>query len=192
MNWEPIVSVCLPPPVSANRYWRTRVVLPSMDKIAAALKQGGIKGLCAFIAEHSFVNTYVSAEAKAYTEEVGWRLRNAGVRRVIDGRVRIDLQLHPHCPQDWRTRARKDPLWWADSVQRLDADNCIKVLSDALIGVALADDKQVWKLTSEVMEPRPDVPACVVVRICRGIKEQPQAVLELPEPARALKEVAFP
>jgi crossover junction endodeoxyribonuclease RusA len=96
MKWVPAVTVKLPYPVSANRYWGERIVYPKVGK--------------------PFINHYVTPEAKQFKESVGWLLRNAGVRQVITGRVRVDLQLHPHCPKDWRTRAKKDPLWWADTV----------------------------------------------------------------------------
>ena len=173
MKWVPVVSVCLPYPISANRYFRDRVIPAKRGRAAV-------------------VQRYVTKEAREYQATVGWLLRKAGVREPLTGRVRVDIQLHPHCPQDWRTRVRKDPLWWADSVQRLDLDNCRKVLIDALKGVAIVDDVQVWKDTGEVMEPRIDVPACVVVRICRGIKDDPQAPLDLPQVPQPQKEVAFP
>lgn len=170
MNWQPAVTVRLPYPISANRYFRDRVIAAKGSRAA-------------------LVQRYVTKEAREYQETVGWMFRKAGVRQPLTGRVRVDIQLHPNCPQDWRTRERKDPLWWADSVQRLDLDNVNKVLLDALKGVAIVDDAQVWELTGKVMEPRPEVPACVVLRISRGMKDNPQAALELPEPAR---EVAFP
>jgi crossover junction endodeoxyribonuclease RusA len=162
MKWEPVIEVRLPYPISANRYFRDRVI-PAKGARAA------------------IVQRYVTKEARQYQEAVGWILRGAGVREPITGRVRVDLQLHPHCPQDWKTRMRKDPLTWADTVQRLDLDNCRKVLIDALSGIAIVDDNQVWKDTGEVMEPRPDVEACVVVRISRGIVDNPQPdLLEMP------------
>lgn len=162
MKWAPVISVRLPPAISANRYWRTRVMQAR--------------------GKAPIVSTYVSADAKAFKEAVGWILRASGVRAPIPGRVRVDLQLWPHCPQDWRLRQRKDPLGWADTVQRIDLDNATKVLLDALTGVAIVDDKQVWKTTAEVMEPRADVAACVVLRICRAIPElHPQQDLDLPE-----------
>lgn len=169
MKWEPAVTVRLPYAISANRYWGRRQVTPR--------------------GKPAFIQDYVTPEARAYKERVGWMVKAAGMIRPITGRVRIDIQLHPHCPQDWRTRERRDPLWWADSVQRLDLDNVNKVLLDALKGVAIVDDAQVWELTGKVMEPQPDVQACVVVRICRGVREEHQAALDLPEPKR---EVAFP
>lgn len=172
MKWEPAVTVRLPYPVSENRYFRDRIVTP--------------KG------KPAFVQRYVSPEAREYQKTVRWLLKRAGVREVIKGRVRVDIQLYPHCPQDWQTRQRKDPLWWDDTVQRIDLSNARKVLNDALNEVAIVDDFWIWEDSGKVMEPRPDVPACVVVRICRGIKDNPQAALDLPEPARVLKEVAFP
>jgi crossover junction endodeoxyribonuclease RusA len=172
MNWEPAVTVRLPYPITANLLWRTRVVYPKNGK--------------------PVVSTYVSKEGKEYKKTVGWLLRKAGVREPLTCRVRLDIQLHPHCPLDWRSRAKKDPLWWADTVQRHDLDNCRKVLTDALKGIAIVDDKQVWEDSGRVMEPRPDVEACVVLRICRGVKDNPQAALELPAVPHPLKEVAFP
>lgn len=173
MRWEPVVTVCLPYPISANRYFRDRVIPAGPGRAA-------------------IVQRYVTKEAREYQHTVGWMLKGAGMRQPLKCRVRVDLQLHPHCPQDWRTRQKKDPLWWADSVQRLDLDNVRKVLIDALKGVAIVDDVQVWEDSGKVMEPRPDVQACVVLRISRGIKDNPQAAIELPEPAPVLKEVAFP
>jgi crossover junction endodeoxyribonuclease RusA len=172
MKWEPVVTVRLPYPVSENRYFRDRIVTP--------------KG------KPAFIQRYVSPEAREYQKQVRLHLRVAGVRQTIKGRVRVDIQLYPHCPQDWRTRARKDPLWWDDTVQRIDLSNARKVLNDALNEVAIVDDFWIWEDSGKVMEPRQDVEACVVVRISRGIKDNPQAALDLPEARQPLKEVAFP
>jgi crossover junction endodeoxyribonuclease RusA len=172
MQWEPVLSVRLPYPISANRYWRTRVMRNKAGQYV--------------------VNTYVSPEAKAFKQEVGWLLRKAGIGHPLQGRIRVDLQLYPHCPKDWRTRMRKDPIWWADTVGRIDLDNAMKVLLDSLKAVAIVDDDQVWKTTSEVLEPEEGVDACVVLRICRGLKDRPQAAIEmLPQPVRP-QEVSFP
>lgn len=170
MQWEPVVTVRLPYPVSTNRYWGRRWVPASKGK-------------------PGFIHDYLTPEARTYREEVGWLLRQAGIGHPITGRARIDVQFYPKCPKDWRQRMAKDPLWWADTVQRLDLDNCLKVIGDSLIGIALKDDDQVWKITSEVMEPQPDVDASVVLRICRGLKDQPQEVIPMPEQPR---EVSFP
>lgn len=169
MKWEPVVTVRLPYPVSENRYFRDRIVQP--------------KG------KPAFVQRYVSPEAREYQTTVRWLLRKAGVREVIKGRVRVDIQLHPHCPQDWRKRQMDHGDAWDETVQRIDLSNARKVLNDALNEIAIDDDFWIWEDSGKVMEPREDVESCVVLRISRWIKENPQAALELPEPRR---EVAFP
>ena len=132
------ITLILPYPLSANRYWRSRVV----------------KGISM---------TYVSAEAKAYKSTVCGLAKIAGIKRPIEGRVAIDIRLYPNRPQDWQKRVRIDPLAWDDTVQCLDLDNANKVLFDALKGVAITDDKWVRRITSERMEP--DGEARMVVTI---------------------------
>lgn len=143
------ITVTLPYPISANRYWATRVVTP----------KGG----------RAMAMTYVTPEAKKYKETVGWIMRSAGVRAPLAGRVQVDIQLYPHRPLDWAKRAKADPLYWADSVQRLDLDNCRKVVNDALKDIAFGDDKCIWKDSGEVMEPD-GREACLVVTITPIVK----------------------
>lgn len=143
------VTVTLPYPPSANRYWRSRIVTP----------RGG----------EPFVSTYISPEGKEFKEKVGWLLKAAGIRQAFPRRVQVDLQLWPHRPLDWAKRARLDPLYWADTVQRLDLDNCRKALNDALKEIAFGDDKCIWKDSGEVMEPD-GREACLVVTITPLVK----------------------
>jgi crossover junction endodeoxyribonuclease RusA len=150
------ITLTLPYPPSANRYWRSRVITP--------------KG------KDPIVSTYVSSEAKQFKEAVGWLLRGAGVRRPMAGRVAVHLELWPHRPLDWAKRAKADPLYWADTVQRLDLDNCRKVVNDALKDVAFGDDKCIWKDSGEVMEPD-GREACLVVTITPLLKVSPQETL---------------
>lgn len=133
-----MIELILPYPPSANRYWRTAVV-------------GGR------------AQTYPSADAKAYKTAVQVAALRAGVRRPIEGRIELRLQLYPQRPQDWEKRARRDPLTWDDGVRCIDLGNCEKVLSDALNGVAWLDDKQHRRIVLDRMEPDGD--ARVVVRI---------------------------
>lgn len=146
----PIV-VTLPYPISSNRYWRP---VPIGDHITIV----------------------PTKEAKAYKADVGWRLKAAGVRRPITGRVAIDVKLYPHRPLDWAKRARKDPVGWSDAVQCIDLDNANKVLLDALKGVAIDDDKWVRRLTAERMEPD-GREACIVVTITSIVTVNPQGGL---------------
>ncbi|MEI5996812.1 RusA family crossover junction endodeoxyribonuclease [Paraburkholderia bengalensis] len=155
-----MITVTLPYPISANRYWRTRVIKPK--------------------AGPAIVSTYVSAEAKAYKEQVGWILRAAGVREPIAGRIAVAYTLYPNRPQDYRTRMRKLGDAWHDTVQCIDLDNAQKVLLDALKGVAFEDDAWVRRITAERAEP--DGEARLVVTIEAIAAPVAQAGLDLAMP----------
>jgi len=127
-----VTRLTLPYPISANRYWATRVI-PKKPKPLAI--------------------TYVTEDAKAYKRTVGTLAKAAGISVPTTGRVALHVQLFPHRPQDWAKRARKDPHTWDDTVQCIDLGNCEKVLSDALNGIAWVDDKQIRRIVQDRMEP---------------------------------------
>ncbi|MES2346270.1 MAG: RusA family crossover junction endodeoxyribonuclease [Pseudomonadota bacterium] len=145
------ITVTLPPAVSANVYWRTRVV----KKIAM---------------------TYVSAEAKAFKAEVAALLRAAGVVNPFPGRVAVSLRMYPHRPLDWQKRQRTLGASWDDGVRSIDLDNSIKVTLDAMKGIAFVDDVWVRQITAERMEPDA-LPARVVVTVTAIPTAQPQMEL---------------
>lgn len=153
-----MLTVTLPYPVSANRYWRVRVV----------------KGVAM---------NYVSAEAKAYKADVARIVRAAGVRAPLAGRIAIDYTLFPKRPQDWQRRARRLGDAWHDDVMCLDLDNAQKVLLDALKGVAFDDDKWVRRITAARAEP--DGEARIVVTISQIATPQPQEALALDRPTQS-------
>lgn len=152
------LTVTLPYPVSANRYWASRTVKP---------KHGP-----------SFTTTYLTAEAKAYKAEVELLLRAAGVRDVIKGRVCIDIALYAKRPLDWQKRQRQHGAEWDNTVQRIDLDNARKCVYDSLKTLAFEDDFWVWKDSGEVGEPDANG-ARVVVRITPICVAQPQAEFAL-------------
>lgn len=119
--------VTLPYPVSANRYWR--------------IAKRGTK-------------TYmlVTDEANAYKAEVYATCLKAGIRRIVEGRVELHIDLYPARPKDWQKRAAKSKHW-ADGVQCMDLDNVNKVLLDALKGVAFGDDAWVHRLVANRRDP---------------------------------------
>jgi len=121
------VTLVLPYPISANRYWRP-----------------------VRIGKH--ITIVPTTEAKAYRHEVAVLARKAGVY-ILQGRLALAVQLYPHRPLDWAKRARKDPDYWADTVQCIDLGNCEKVLSDALNLVTWHDDKQLHRITLDRMDP---------------------------------------
>lgn len=130
----------IPYPVSANRYWRSFV--PRGHKRAIVV---------------------LSDEAKAFKSEVGWIAKAAGIRAPFDGRVAMTIKLYPGLPQDAAKRMRKLGDGWDDRVRSIDLDNALKVLIDSLKGIAYDDDKQVWRIAAERMEPDGQARAVVTV-----------------------------
>lgn len=65
------ISIALPYPISANRYWRS------------------YRG-----------RVMVSPEARAYKTQLAFLLAAAGVREPIQGRVAVAVALHPPEPKD--------------------------------------------------------------------------------------------
>jgi len=151
------ITLTLPYPVSANAYWATRIIPAKNGRPAMAI-------------------TYVTKEADAYKQDVGWRCKSAGLRAPITGRVQIDVRLYPARPQDWQKRQRQVGAVWDDTVRCIDLDNANKVLLDALKGVAMDDDKWVRRIVAERMEPD-EHGARVIVTITPLAVVQPQESL---------------
>lgn len=108
--------------------------------------------------------TYLTAEAKEYKETVRNAARLVGVKSPIDGRIKIEIWFYPNRPQDWKTRQRKLGAQWDNGVMACDIDNLNKALLDSLKDICFGDDKMVFQLMSQRMEPD-EKPARVVVRI---------------------------
>ena len=139
-----MITLRLPVPPSVNVYWRSRVI-----KARATGKWMSM--------------TYISNEAKAYKEEVGWLAKAAGIREPIYGRVIVGLDYYPKRPQDWQKRARIDQNGWDDTILAKDLDNLLKAILDALKGIVIVDDCWVWEIHARRMEP--DGEARVIVTI---------------------------
>lgn len=135
-----MITLTIPYPVSANRYWRSFV--PRGHKRAIVV---------------------LSDEAKSYKSEVGWIAKSAGIPAPLSGRVAMTIKLYPGLPKDAEKRMRKLGDGWDDGVRSIDLDNALKVLIDSLKGIAYADDKQVWRIAAERMEPDGQARAVVTV-----------------------------
>jgi crossover junction endodeoxyribonuclease RusA len=127
-----VIHLVLPYPPSSNVYWRSRVV---------NTRAGG-----------TFVNTYVSKQAKDFKAQVARIAKGAGLGEPIDWRLLMELRLYPALPQDWAKRKRAS-LYWDDDVRCMDLGNCEKVLSDALQGIVYTDDRWIWQQHKLRMEP---------------------------------------
>ena len=135
-----MITLTLPWPVSANRYWQSFV------------PRGATRAI-----------VHLSTEAKAYKKAIALACVTAGIRKPLLGRLVLTLQLYPHRPLDYLARQRKLGDAWDDTVQCIDLGNADKVLSDALNGIVYDDDKQIWRIVMDRMEP--DGEARVIVTI---------------------------
>lgn len=131
---EPVVLTLTIPP-STNVYWGNRVVKS---------KHPPYKHI---------VLPFLSAEAKAFKEEVALVAAAAGVRAPMAGRMEVAYRVYPHRPLDWQARMRKLGPAWDDDVRCLDLDNLQKALLDALKGVVFDDDRWVRRIVAERMTP---------------------------------------
>lgn len=96
----------------------------------------------------------LSREAHHYKQEVALLAKGAGCVK-LDGEVQIWLRVAPKMNQDGSADKRL-----------LDLDNCLKVVIDALQGVAYDNDKQIKYIVADyAIEPEPD--GAVFVRVAR-------------------------
>jgi Holliday junction resolvase RusA-like endonuclease len=91
--------------------------------------------------------SYTDPADALHREKIRAFARNAGIRRPIEGRVRLDLVFYvPHDPLDARVG---------------DLDNLEKAVKDALQGIAFANDRQVCagakRKTQDAARPRTEV-----------------------------------
>lgn len=86
----------------------------------------------------------MSAEAREWKRNAAWLACEAGWRPMT-GRLAVDITLHPRMTKKGK-----------ESQCRLDIDNAIKAVLDALNGVAYADDRQVIQLAARVGSAIPD------------------------------------
>ena len=124
---SPVYKVVLPYPVSANIYWRTRVVVPSKG-LSFPLSYQDFRD----VVKRAFVSTYVSEEAKEFKQKVASIMLASGVP-TLRGPVVTKIDVY---------RPRR--------VGNLD--NRLKVLFDALNEFAYADDEQIVKIIAERFE----------------------------------------
>jgi crossover junction endodeoxyribonuclease RusA len=71
----------------------------------------------------------VSAEAKAYKQEVAWIAKAAGIELLV-GDIAVTMRVYR-------------------PAKRGDLDNSTKILLDSLIGIAYTDDSQIVRIVAE-------------------------------------------
>ena len=135
-----MISLVLPYPVSANKYWRS-VTIRGRGNVMLRSKA-----------------------ANEYRDQVHALALTAGLREPILGLVGVTLVLHPREPVDAAKRIRKEGAHWHLNVKAMDVDNAIKVALDALAGIAYVDDEQIATLMIDRGMPVPGGALAVRVR----------------------------
>ena len=149
-------TLVLPYPISANRYWASRTIMPrGAASLHVHLRDAGSPRL--------------QGEGRGDREGHGHPQAH---RRPCAGRSAPI----PHRPQDWQARQRKFGAAWDDSVQCLDLDNARKVAYDALKGLVMEDDVWVRSETGDRMEPDAEG-ARLEVTVSALSTESPQSAL---------------
>lgn len=83
-----------------------------------------------------------SDEARAYRHQVLRAAIAVGMQPIVGAPVAVELVLMPRATKTGRA-----------SKTRLDLDNCIKVVLDALNQIGYTDDRQVVRLVAELGQP---------------------------------------
>lgn len=90
------------------------------------------------------VRSYTPPKTADYEKMVAFCYRTQGGRYYSDDPVRLHIAAFYEIPKSW-SRKKRDEAAASDLLPTVkpDCDNCIKIIADALNGVAYADDKQI-------------------------------------------------
>lgn len=116
-----MITIELPYPISANRYWRN------------------FRG-----------RMVVSAEAKAFKEQVGWIARSLGAE-MLAGALSMSVDIYR-------------------PAKRGDLDNTLKVTIDSLQGIFYENDSQIVEIHARLFDDKKNPRAIVSVQSAPGAK----------------------
>ena len=89
-------------------------------------------------------------QTKSYEDLIRWSYKAAGGQYMGEKLAKVEIQAFYPIPKSWSKKKRNDAIF--DRIRpttKPDCDNIIKVVLDALNGVAYYDDKQVVSVSCE-------------------------------------------
>jgi len=90
---------------------------------------------------------YTPAKTRGYEAEVWEAYRKAG-GGMLDGNLSMTIKAYREIPKSWNKQRRQDAaMKFCDT--KPDIDNIVKVICDALNGVAFKDDAQVVEVKAQ-------------------------------------------
>lgn len=141
-----MIKLTLPHPVSANAYWATRAWI---DKASKQPK----------------FQTYVTPEAEKFKRDAGFIAKAAGFRQPTMNPVEIGAitLIPPATTTRYNPHSKK--VERVKNGRRLDIDNCLKVVFDALKQIVYVDDKQIERICGPIGYGEPADPGALIIEI---------------------------
>lgn len=103
------------------------------------------KGRPKFARQGKFVRAYTPSDtvnAEAMVRSLGHQAMGGG--RPLSGPVAIEISIFLNTPASWSKRRKTESLWVTG---KPDCDNIVKLIGDALNGIAWTDDSQIAQCT---------------------------------------------
>lgn len=89
-------------------------------------------------------------QTRSYEDLIRWSYTAAGGQYMGEKLAKVEIQAFYPIPKSWSKKKRNDAIFeWIRPTTKPDCDNTIKVVLDALNGVAYYDDKQVVSVSCE-------------------------------------------
>ena len=112
-------------------------------------------------------HAYTPESTKQAEAEIAWYYRQAAQGKVFEGPVCLHIQMVFPIPSR-TTKADREKMHNGDIMPTVkpDADNCIKLVADALNGVAWYDDKQIiYAVCMKYYEEEGVIEPCTLINI---------------------------
>ena len=89
-------------------------------------------------------------QTKSYEDLIRWSYKAAGGQYMGEKLIKVEIQAFYPIPKSWSKKKRNDAIFERiRPTTKPDCDNTIKVVLDALNGVAYYDDKQVVSVSCD-------------------------------------------
>lgn len=89
-------------------------------------------------------------QTKSYEDLIRWSYKAAGGRYMGENLIKVEIKAFYEIPQSWSKKKKAAAMAGAiRPTTKPDCDNIIKIVLDALNGVAYYDDKQVISVSCE-------------------------------------------
>ncbi len=115
-----------------------------MEFIVEGKPQGKARARTYYDKRAGKMRSFTPDQTKSYEDLIRWSYKAAGGQYMDDAVLQVEIQAHYPIPKSWnRGKTNEAVRGITRPTVKPDCDNIIKVVLDALNGVAYYDDKQV-------------------------------------------------